>query len=340
MLAFTRSRAWQQFKNHRRGMLSLKIFICLFALSLLAPLWSNDQPLWVQYEGKSYQPIVNTYLETEFGGDFETPTDYLDPFIKQRLQDGDNWAVYPLNPYAATTLNDFDFEPFPAAPSKQHWLGTDDRGRDVLARLVYGFRDSVVFGLVLTLITTVIGLVLGAIQGYFGGKVDLIMQRFMEVWGGLPELYLLIILASFFEPSLLTLLVLLSLFSWMDTNTYIRAEFLKNRQMDYVQVARAMGASHTHVMLRHILPNSLTPVIALLPFKISGAILALTSLDFLGLGVASHKPSLGELLAQSKDNLDAWWIGVPTFMTLVCLLLLLIFIGEALRAALDVRRSK
>lgn len=338
MAKWTQSRAWRQFKAHKRGLLSLKIFLVLFVLSLLAPLWSNDQPLWVHYQGKHHQPIIHTYLETEFGGDFDTPTDYLDPFIQKRLQSDGNWVVYPPNPYDANTLNDFDFEPFPAAPSSKHWLGTDDRGRDVLARLVYGFRDSVVFGLALTLITTLIGMVLGAIQGYFGGKTDLIMQRVMEVWGGLPELYLLIILASFFEPSLLILLGLLSLFSWMDTNTYVRAEFLKNRQQDYVQVARAMGASHMQVMWRHILPNSLTPVIALLPFKISGAILALTSLDFLGLGVASTKPSLGELLSQAKDNLDAWWIGVPTFVTLVGLLVVLIFIGEALRSALDVRK--
>lgn len=338
LLAATRSRAWRQFKAHKRGWLSFKILTCLFAVSLLAPIWSNDQPLWVSYQGKHYQPMFKTHMETEFGGNFDTPTDYLDPYIQHRLQDAGNWTIYPLNPYDANTLNDFDFEPFPAPPSAKHWLGTDDRGRDVLARLVYGFRDSVLFGLALTVVTTLIGLLLGAVQGYFGGKTDLLMQRFMEVWGGLPELYLLIILASFFEPNLLVLLALLSLFSWMDTSVYVRAEFLKNRQQDYVQVARAMGASHTQVMWRHILPNSLTPVIALLPFKISGAILALTSLDFLGLGVASTKPSLGELLSQAKDNLDAWWIGIPTFMTLVVLLVLLIFIGEALRAALDVRR--
>ena len=338
-MKWTQSRAWRQFKRHKRGYISLKIFLCLFVVSLLAPLWSNDQPLWVSYQGKHYQPIFKTHMETEFGGNFDTPTDYLDPYIKKQLSQNGNWALYPINPYAANTLNDFDLVPFPAPPDHKHWLGTDDRGRDVLARLVYGFRDSVVFGLVLTFITTIIGVMLGAIQGYFGGKTDLLMQRFMEVWGGLPELYLLIILASFFEPSLLILLALLSIFSWMDTNTYVRAEFLKNRQMDYVQVARAMGASHKQVMWRHILPNSLTPVIALLPFKISGAILALTSLDFLGLGVPSSKPSLGELLSQAKDNLDAWWIGMPTFFTLVGLLVLLIFIGEALRAALDVRRQ-
>lgn len=338
MSKWLQSRSWRQFKAHKRGYRSLQLFLLLFVLSLLAPLWSNDQPLWLHYQGKHYQPMLSTYMETEFGGDFDTPTDYLDPFIQQQLNKNGNWAVFPLNPYNANTLNDFDFEPFPAPPSSKHWLGTDDRGRDMLARLVYGFRDSVIFGLLLTAITTVIGLILGAVQGYFGGKVDLILQRFMEVWGGLPELYLLIILSSFFEPSLLILLGLLSLFSWMDTNTYVRAEFLKNRQQDYVQVARAMGASHSHVMLRHILPNSLTPVIALLPFKISGAILALTSLDFLGLGVSSNKPSLGELLSQAKDNLDAWWIGVPTFLTLVGLLILLIFIGEGLRSALDVRK--
>ena len=339
-MKWTQSRAWRQFKCHKRGYLSLKIFLCLFLLSLLAPLWSNDQPLWVSYQGKHYQPIVTTYMETEFGGNFDTPTDYLDPYIKKQLSQNGNWALYPINPYAANTLNDFDFKPFPAPPSSHHWLGTDDRGRDVLARLVYGFRDSVVFGLVLTLITTVIGVVLGAVQGYFGGKTDLVMQRFMEIWGGMPELYLLIILLSFFNPGLLILLLLLALFGWMGLSDYVRAEFLKNRQADYVLAAKSMGVGNREIMWRHILPNSLTPVLAFLPFRISGAVLALTSLDFLGLGVPTSQASLGELLSQGKENLDAWWIGLPAFGTLTVMLLLLVMVGEGLRYAFDVRGRK
>ena len=339
-MKWTQSRAWRQFKCHKRGYLSLKIFLCLFLLSLLAPLWSNDQPLWVSYQGKHYQPIVTTYMETEFGGNFDTPTDYLDPYIKKQLSQNGNWALYPINPYAANTLNDFDFEPFPAPPSSHHWLGTDDRGRDVLARLVYGFRDSVVFGLVLTLVTTVIGVVLGAVQGYFGGKTDLVMQRFMEIWGGMPELYLLIILLSFFNPGLLILLLLLALFGWMGLSDYVRAEFLKNRQADYVLAAKSMGVGNREIMWRHILPNSLTPVLAFLPFRISGAVLALTSLDFLGLGVPTSQASLGELLSQGKENLDAWWIGLPAFGTLTVMLLLLVMVGEGLRYAFDVRGRK
>ena len=252
------------------------------------------------------------------------------------LQNG-NFALYLPNPYDADTLNDFDTAPDPAKPSERHILGTDDRGRDLLARLVYGFRDSLLFALVLTVVTTVIGVVAGAVQGYFGGKTDLLMQRFIEVWGGMPELYLLIILSSFFNPGLLILLVLLSLFGWMGLSDYVRAEFLKNRQTDYVLAARAMGVSNREIMWRHILPNSLTPVLAFLPFRISGAVLALTSLDFLGLGVPASQASLGELLAQGKDNLDAWWIGLSAVATLTVMLLLLVMIGEGLRQAFDVR---
>ncbi len=333
-------RAWQAFKRHRRGYASLWLFACLFALSLAAPLWSNDKPLWVSYQGQHYFPLWQEHHETVFGGDFETATDYLDPYIRHNITHNGNHALYLPNPYAANTLNDFDTEPNPAAPNERHWLGTDDRGRDVLARLVYGFRDSVLFALALTAVATVAGVFFGAVQGYFGGKTDLLLQRFMEIWGGLPELYLLIILSSFFNPSLLLLLLLLSLFSWMGLSDYVRAEFLKNRRMDYVLAATSMGLNHRQIMWRHILPNSLTPVLAFLPFRISGAVLALTSLDFLGLGVPSDKASLGEMLSQGKDNLDAWWIALPTFTTLTVMLLLLIFIGEGLRHALDIRANR
>lgn len=331
------SQAWQAFKQHKRGWLALRLLAVLFAIALAAPLWSNDKPLWIHYNGQYYFPLVNTYHETEFGGDFDTPADYLDPLVRQNITSNGNYAVYLPNPYAANTLNDFDTQPDPARPSETHWLGTDDRGRDVLARLVYGFRDSLLFALALTAVTTLIGVLAGAVQGYFGGKVDLVMQRFLEIWGGLPELYLLIILSSFFNPGLLVLLVILSLFGWMGLSDYVRAEFLKNRQADYVLAAKSMGVGNRTIMWRHILPNSLTPVLAFLPFRISGAVLALTSLDFLGLGVPASQASLGELLAQGKDNLDAWWIGLSAVGALTVMLLLLVMIGEGLRYAFDVR---
>lgn len=332
--------AWRAFKRHRRGYFSLLLLAFLFSASLLAPLWSNDKPLWLSYRGESYFPLLHTYHDRDFGGDFDTPADYLDPLIRRNLSSDGNRAVYPPNPYAADTLNDFDTVPDPATPSERHLLGTDDRGRDVLARLVYGFRDSLLFALVLTAVTTVIGVAVGAVQGYFGGKTDLVMQRFIEIWGGMPELYLLIILSSFFNPGLLVLLALLSLFGWMGLSDYVRAEFLKNRQADYVLAARAMGVGGGAIMWRHILPNSLTPVLAFLPFRISGAVLALTSLDFLGLGVPASQASLGELLAQGKDNLNAWWIGLSAFGTLTVMLLLLVMIGEGLRYAFDVRARR
>ena len=299
--------------------MALRILAVLFVVTLLAPLWSNDKPLWIRYQGEYFFPLVNEYNETTFGGDFDTPADYLDPLIRHNITSDGNFALYLPNPYDADTLNDFDTAPDPAKPSERHILGTDDRGRDLLARLVYGFRDSLLFALVLTVVTTVIGVVAGAVQGYFGGKTDLLMQRFIEVWGGMPELYLLIIL------------------SWMGLSDYVRAEFLKNRQTDYVLAARAMGVGNREIMWRHILPNSLTPVLAFLPFRISGAVLALTSLDFLGLGVPASQASLGELLAQGKDNLDAWWIGLSAVATLTVMLLLLVMIGEGLRQAFDVR---
>jgi microcin C transport system permease protein len=332
-------RAWQRFKRNRRGYVSLWIFAIAVVVSLLAEVLSNDRPLIVKYKGEFYFPLVNSYPEKTFGGDFETPTDFLDPFIEESIREGENWAIYPLNRYSFNSLNYFAPSPNPAPPSSVNWLGTDDRGRDVLARLLYGFRVSVLFGLALTAIGVVLGIVMGAVQGYFAGKVDLVIQRFIEIWGSVPELYLLIILASVFEPGLLILLVILSLFGWMGLSDYVRAEFLRNRSLDYVTAARALGLNNFQIIWRHVLPNSLTPVIAFLPFRMSAAILALTSLDFLGLGVPSSTPSLGELLAQGKANLDAWWISLGTFGVLVSLLLVLIFIGEALRDALDTRRG-
>jgi len=332
-----RQRAWQRFRRNRLGYWSLIAFVVLFVLSMFAEVLSSDRPLVVKYRGEWYFPIVQTYAETTFDGDFPTPADYLDPFIRQRITSNGNWAIYPPNRYSYDTLNYFAKEPNPAPPSAENWLGTDDRGRDVLARLIYGFRVSVLFGLALTVIGVVIGTITGALMGFFGGRFDLISQRAIEIWSSMPELYLLIIFASIFEPSLALLIILLSLFGWMGLSDYVRAEFYRNRSLDYVKAARALGLSNVQIMWRHILPNSLTPVITFLPFRMSAAILALTSLDFLGLGVPPTTPSLGELLAQGKANLDAWWISLSTFGVLVVTLLLLTFMGDALRDAFDTR---
>jgi microcin C transport system permease protein len=332
-------RAWRRFKANRLGYWSLWLFCILVVLSLFAEVISNDKPLVVRYEGKTYFPLVTTYPETTFGGDFLTPTDYLDPFIQQQFGKPGNWALYPPNPYGPKTLNYFAKEPNPSKPTADNWLGTDDRGRDLLAQLIYGFRVSVLFALALTAIGVVLGVVAGAIQGFFGGKIDLVFQRFIEIWGSMPELYLLIIFSAVFAPSVALLLVLLSLFGWMGLSDYVRAEFLRNRQLDYVKAARALGLSNAQIMWRHILPNSLTPVVTFLPFRMSAAILALTSLDFLGLGVPPGTPSLGELLSQGKNSIDAWWISLSTFGVLVGTLLLLTFMGDALRDALDPRKA-
>ncbi len=333
------SRLWIRFKKNRRGYFCLWIFCIIFFISIFSELISNDRPVILSYDNQIYFPLINDYPETEFGGDFSTNTDYLDPFINKSLTSEGNWVIYPLNHYSHDTINYFSPYPNPAPPSSVNWIGTDDRGRDILARLLYGFRVSVIFGIALTAIGVILGVFMGAIQGYFAGKADLFLQRFIEVWGAVPELYLLIILASIFEPGLLVLLLILSLFGWMGLSDYVRAEFLRNRSLEYVTAAKALGLSSKRIIWRHVLPNSLTPVISFLPFRMSGAILALTSLDFLGLGVPSSTPSLGELLAQGKANLDAWWISLSTFIVLVTTLMLLIFIGEALRDSLDTRKN-
>jgi microcin C transport system permease protein len=333
-------RAWQRFKRNRLGFWSLLAFVVLVALSLAAELVSNDRPLVVRFQGELYFPMVKDYPEKTFGGDFETATDYHDPFIRQKLAEAGNWAVFAPNPYGPKSINYFAKEPNPSRPTRDNWLGTDDRGRDLLAQLIYGFRVSVLFALALTATGVFLGILTGAIQGYFGGKTDLAFQRFMEIWGSMPELYLLIIFSAVFAPSIALLLVLLSLFGWLGLSDYVRAEFLRNRQMDYVRAARAMGLSHWQIITRHVLPNSLTPVVTFLPFRMSAAILALTSLDFLGLGVPPGTPSLGELLSQGKNSIDAWWISLSTFAVLVGTLLLLTFMGDALRDALDPRKAE
>ncbi len=331
------SRAWARFKAQRRAYVCLWLFTICFVLSLGAELLSNDKPYVVHYQGQTYFPLIKDYPETTFGGDFPTPTDYLDPFIQQQLAQAGNWVIFPPNRYGVNTLNYFASQPNPAPPSSENWLGTDDKGRDLLARLLYGFRTSALFALALTITGSLLGMLIGGVQGYFGGRVDLFGQRISEIWASLPELYLLIIFTAIFEPSLTLLLVLMTLFGWMGLADYTRAEFLRNRSMEYVLAARSMGLSNWQIIRRHVLPNSLTPVLAFLPFRMGAAILALTSLDFLGLGVGMQTASLGELLAQGKANLDAWWISISTFGVLLGLMLMLVLIGEGLRAALDPR---
>ena len=333
-------RAWLRFRRNRLGFVSLVVFCALVLLSLAAEVISNDKPLVVRYDGQFYFPLVQTYPEKVFGGDFETETDYLDPFIRQPFAQPGNWAIFPPNPYGSKTINYFAKSPNPSAPSPDNWFGTDDRGRDLLAQLIYGFRVSVLFALALTVVGVVLGIAAGAVQGFFAGRTDLAFQRFIEIWGSMPELYLLIIFSAILAPSIGLLLVLLSLFGWMGLSDYVRAEFLRNRQLDYVKGARALGVPNRQIIWRHILPNSMTPVVTFLPFRMSAAILALTSLDFLGLGVPPGTPSLGELLAQGKNNIDAWWISISTFGVLVLTLLLLTFMGDALRDALDPRRAE
>ena len=306
---------------------------------MCAELIANDKPLVVRYEGHFYFPIAKNQPETVFGGDFSTPTDFLDPDIRRNITSHGNWAIYPPIHYSYETLNYFSKVPNPAPPSWENWLGTDDRGRDVLSRLIYGFRLSILFGLALTIVGVSVGIITGSLIGFFGGKFDLVSQRLIEIWSAMPELYLLIIFASIFNPSVSLLIILLAAFGWMGLSDYVRAEFFRNRALEYVRAARALGLTNVQIMWRHILPNSLTPVITFLPFRMSAAILSLTSLDFLGLGVPPGTPSLGELLSQGKGNLDAWWISLSTFVVLVTTLLLLTFMGEALRDAFDSRKS-
>lgn len=332
-------RAWLRFRQNRTGYWSLCLFSALFVLSLFAEVLSNDKPILVRFEGQWYFPIVQTLPETSFGGDFHTQTDYLDPFIREQLAKPGNFAIFPPNPYHHSSINYFAAEPSPARPSRANLLGTDDRGRDLLARLLYGFRISVLFALVVASLCAMMGILYGAIQGFFANWTDILMERFVEIWNAMPQLYMLIIFSAMFSPSLPLLVGIIAAFGWMGIAAYVRAEFLRNRTLDYVRAARALGQSRRKIIFRHILPNALTPVITLLPFELAGAIGALTSLDFLGLGAPPGTPSLGELLAQGKANLDAWWISLATFSVLVVTLLLLILIGDALRDALDPRKQ-
>ncbi|MDO6783050.1 ABC transporter permease [Neptunomonas phycophila] len=328
------------FKANKRGYWSLWIFLALFIFALGAELVANDKPLLLKYKGELYVPVLYDYYETQFGGDFESPADYKDPYIQDLItQEGQGWIVWPLIRYNYRTIN-YDLSvPAPSPPTSENWLGTDDQGRDVLARVIYGFRISVLFALVLTIVSSVIGVIAGAVQGYYGGKVDLFFQRFIEIWSGLPVLFLLIILASLVEPNFWWLLGIMLLFSWMNLVDIVRAEFLRGRNLEYVRAARALGASNSTIMFKHILPNAMVATLTFMPFIFNSGIVTLTALDFLGFGLPPGSASLGELIAQGKDNLQAPWLGITAFVVLSIMLTLLIFIGEAVRDAFDPRKT-
>jgi microcin C transport system permease protein len=331
-------RRFASFRANRRGFWSLWIFLVLFGLSLFAEFIANDRPLIVSYAGHLYFPVVSDYTESDFGGDLPIEADYRDRAIAGRIQQG-GWMIWPPIPFNYRTIN-FDLgQAVPSPPSRVNWLGTDDQGRDVLARLIYGFRLSVLFGLALTISSSVIGVAAGAVQGYYGGLVDLSFQRFLEIWSGLPMLYLLIILSSLIEPNFWWLLAIMLLFSWMSLVDLVRAEFLRARNFDYVRAARALGVSNPVIIWRHVLPNAMVATLTFLPFILTGSITTLTSLDFLGFGLPPGSPSLGELLAQGKANLQAPWLGLTAFFFLALMLSLLIFVGEAVRDAFDPRKG-
>lgn len=328
----------QRFKSNRLGVISLIIFAVIFVLCMAANVIANDKPLMVQYDGDYYFPVVKAYPETQFGGIFETEADYKDPAVQALIND-EGYYIMPPIAFADQTANVELGMPYPAPPNRQNWLGTDDLGRDVLARILYGMRVSLLFGLALTLAGAIIGIIVGAVQGYYGGWVDLVGQRFMEVWGGMPQLFMIIILVSLFSPNLTMLFALMLLFGWMGLVGLVRAEFLRARNFDYVRAARNLGVSDAQIMRRHILPNALASSLSQLPFILTANIIALTALDFLGYGLPPGSPSLGELMVQGKNNLDAPWLALSGFFSLTFILSLLIFIGEALRDAFDPRCS-
>lgn len=332
-------RRLSQFRANKRGFYSFWIFMIVLLTALGAEGIANDKPLLIWYKGGLYAPVATMYPETTFGGEFETETDYRDPYVK-KLIDAQGWMIWPLIPFSYDTINYQLKTPAPSAPTLENWLGTDDQGRDVLARLIYGFRLSVLFGLLLTVLSSIVGISMGAVQGYFGGKTDLILQRVIEIWGSLPSLYILIIFAAMFVPGFWTLLIILLLFSWVQLVDVVRAEFLRARNFDYVRAAKAMGVTDPVIMVRHVLPNAMVATLSMLPFVLTGSITALTSLDFLGLGLPPGSPSLGELLSQGKNNLSAPWLGITAFVTLAFMLTLLTFIGEAVRDAFDPRKTK
>jgi microcin C transport system permease protein len=327
-----------QFKANKRGYWSFWLFVALMVVCLFAEVIANDKPILVSYDGGLYAPVLKNYPETTFGGDFETATDYRDPYV-QNLINEKGWMIWPPIKFSYDTISYNLPEPAPSRPAGENILGTDDQGRDVAARVLYGFRISIVFGLVLTIISSLIGITAGAFQGYYGGKLDLFMQRIIEVWSSLPTLYILIIFSAMFVPGFWTLLLILLLFSWVSLVDVVRAEFLRARNFDYVRAANALGVSNRTIMYRHVLPNAMVATMTLMPFILTGSITALTSLDFLGLGLPPGSASLGELLSQGKNNLQAPWLGISAFVTLGFMLTLLTFIGEAVRDAFDPRKT-
>ncbi|MEC7574154.1 MAG: ABC transporter permease [Pseudomonadota bacterium] len=327
----------ENFKANKRGYWSFWIFIVIFVLSLFAELIANDKPLLIYFEGAFYSPVVTVYPETAFGGDFETEADYSDPYLIELIEKS-GWMIKPIIPYSFDTHVTNLPGPAPFEPTAQNWLGTDDQARDVLARMIYGFRISVLFGLVLTVLSSIVGIGVGAVQGYFGGLTDLIGQRLIEIWNGMPVLFMLIILASVVQPSFWWLLGLMLLFSWTALVSVVRAEFLRARNFEYVKAARALGVTNGIIMYRHVLPNAMVATLTFLPFITSGSVVTLTSLDFLGFGLPPGSPSLGELLKQGKDNLQAPWLGITAFVVIAAMLSLLVFIGEAVRDAFDPRK--
>lgn len=327
-----------KFKKNRRGYYSFLLFVAIFFLTLCAEIIANDKPLLVSFESRFYFPVIETISEKTFGGVFETEADYRDPAV-QELITKNGWLIFPPIPFSYDTINLAIKTPAPSRPTLENLLGTDDNGRDVLARVIYGIRISLIFGLILAGFSAVIGVCAGAIQGYFGGVIDLFLQRIIEIWSSMPVLFLLIIISSILEPGFVTLLVMMLLFSWMSLVSVVRAEFLRLRNFDFVRASRALGASNQRIIFRHILPNAAPIIISNLPFLVSGSIVTLTSLDFLGLGLPVGSPSLGELLSQGKNNINAYWLGIAGFFTVTLILTLLVFIGEAVRDAFDSRKT-
>ena len=332
------ARRLDNFRANKRGFWSLWIFLAMFVVSLFAEVIANDKPVFVWFDGGLYTQIINAYPETAFGGEFKTEADYRDPFVSDLIK-AKGWMIWPPVRFSYDTVNLNLAGPAPYCPTADNWLGTDDQGRDVLTRTIYGFRISVVFGFMLTILSSMLGIAIGATQGYFGGWIYLIGQRFIEIWTSMPQLYLLIILASVFVPSFWLLLGLLLLFQWVSLVGVVRAEFLRTRNFDYVRAARAMGAADVVIMFKHILPNAMVATLTLLPFILAGSVTILTSLDFLGFGLPPGSPSLGELLNQGKNNLHAPWLGITAFIILSLMLSLLVFIGEAVRDAFDPRKT-
>lgn len=329
---------WRKFKASKRGFYAFWMFLTVFFVSLGAEFVANDKPLVVYYDGQWYFPIVDNPPETVFGGEFLTPADYKDPFVRRKINEN-GFFIMPLIPYRYDTIV-YDLPlPAPSAPSLKNWLGTDDLGRDVAARLIYGVRFSLLFGLLLTVCSSVIGIAAGAVQGYFGGKVDLFGQRFLEIWGSLPQLFILIIVSGMVAAGFWPLLFVLLLFSWTALVPVVRAEFLRVRNFDYVKAAHALGASDARIMARHVFPNAMVATLTYLPFILSGAVVSLTALDFLGFGLPPGEPSLGELVRQGKENLQAPWLAATAFIALAFLLTVLVFIGEAVRNAFDPRKN-